>query len=334
MAFTREDWEQQAAKQYQKLNKLASWLRQQTKPVGIVAYSSLATFTIWPLVEAVATAAAMGNPLPVPVLTAVGAIMGGVGGNLLANQVQSWYDDARDGKPPSQNDVLAWIRRNVSQKEELRTEIDRVLEQLQAIPQAQAAVQAENWVVLVEELREDMKRLGNLPRFEAHLQGDGIIAQGENIKIAKDNSLIVERDLHGDVVMSKTVNQITDPTQMEPDTLREAYLNRLLDERNQLLLGGIDPKAATNDDERLALSAVYTALLTESSQHLDEMTPTLARAEKQPRRLSALEQLNQNRHLVLLGDPGNGKSTFVNFVAVCLAGEALGKKQLNLYFAH
>jgi hypothetical protein len=53
MTFTRQDWEQQTEKQYKKLNQLAAWLRQQPKPAGFFVYSSLATFTIWPLVEAV-----------------------------------------------------------------------------------------------------------------------------------------------------------------------------------------------------------------------------------------------------------------------------------------
>ncbi len=76
------------------------------------------------------------------------------------------------------------------------------------------------------------------------------------------------------------------------------------------------------------LGAVYTALLTHETDHHENIKGIEHRPEA--RRISALEMLDKHQHLVLLGDPGGGKSTFVNFVAWCLAGEMLSHKEANL----
>lgn len=339
MSFTRETWEKEATQQYGRLTRLANWIRDKQTDAGFVAYGSIATFTLWPLVAAVTAAAQSGQPLPVSVMMALGTIVGGLGSNVVAGQIQSWYEEATAGKPPTQQDVLSWLRTNALQKGELKAELDAILESLTALQKAQSAVSPADWQTLATQLQTEMRRLGNLPRFQADLSGEGVIVQGNQNKIALDHSAIVEGDVNGDVVLgTKTVQQITDPTQMSPAALEEAYLRRLLEERNQLLLGGIDPKAAMADSESLALSAVYTALLTQSSEPgelagEDARAAMLTRAEKgehKPRPLSALAQLNTHRHLVLLGDPGSGKSTFVNFVAVCMAGERLQHDTLNI----
>jgi hypothetical protein len=140
------------------------------------------------------------------------------------------------------------------------------------------------------------------------------------------------------------------PSKDEPRTLADAYLHRVLDASSRLPLAGIDPKAASETEAQLQLSAVYTALLTlalESDERFAageegqakrrrRTPPPQAERERailrgdQPRRLSALEQLDRHERLVLMGDPGSGKSTFVNFVALCLAGEGLGRDDVNL----
>jgi formylglycine-generating enzyme required for sulfatase activity len=93
-------------------------------------------------------------------------------------------------------------------------------------------------------------------------------------------------------------------------------------------LQGIDPKAATDIHENLYLDKVYTALRTIEPEAHEKLQRGEA-FEKEARYLSALDQLNQHACLVLLGDPGSGKTTFVNFVALCQAGEALEDQNVN-----
>ena len=74
------------------------------------------------------------------------------------------------------------------------------------------------------------------------------------------------------------------------------------------------------------LSKVYTALLTSNSYK----TISQKGGKLVSKQISALEVFNTQQHLVLLGDPGGGKSTFVNFFAMCLAGEVIKSEEANL----
>ncbi|MDR4513814.1 SUMF1/EgtB/PvdO family nonheme iron enzyme [Nitrosomonas sp.] len=86
----------------------------------------------------------------------------------------------------------------------------------------------------------------------------------------------------------------------------------------------------------IRLDAVYTALLTTHRDSDKTLKPKQGETgsdsvlESEAKHLSALAMLNREDRLVLTGDPGSGKSAFVNYLALCLAGEHLEDKRADL----
>ncbi|NJL27940.1 MAG: hypothetical protein HC897_08590 [Thermoanaerobaculia bacterium] len=113
-----------------------------------------------------------------------------------------------------------------------------------------------------------------------------------------------------DVVGTK-IEINTGSAKLEPEVakaLSESYLGRVMESAGALALSGIDPRAVSQKQESaMRLDAVYTALLTTSP---DEETHKRQSAEPGERLASALEQLERWPRLLLLGEPGSGKSTF------------------------
>ena len=175
-------------------------------------------------------------------------------------------------------------------------------------------------------LRAELGRLGTLHRYEAVLSGSGAIAIGTDNVVAGQGGAAVRGDVHGNVEIHNVVNNPppTDPKAAEQAKLLRRYLEHLRRQCNVLPLASLGGEEGTGDE--VTLDKVYIALntttrvpLTESEKEDRRRLP--GREEDRP--LTALEAATQHPRLVLLGDPGSGKSTFARQLVALLAGATL-----------
>ncbi len=145
----------------------------------------------------------------------------------------------------------------------------------------------------------------------------GAIAQAGGVA-AGAGGVAVGGDVHGNVYVGP-------PPQDSAEALR-IYRRVLAQSSGHLPLRGVDLDASdpASSRHRLGLAQVYVNLDTKTQVPLTEEEKSRRRQralfeERETRPLGALEAAINNRCLVLLGDPGSGKSTFVNHVTLCLA---------------
>ncbi len=180
MSFTLNVWKEKAAGG---LRQAGDWLeRRKTQDAPQLLYGALCGLSLWPLVEA----AQAGELLPV--MVALGSVAGGVGGNLIAEQLQRWKDRADESQ------VAEWVIEHAPDDADLRDALDDILEKLDAVAQAQAGLSERDRGWFTETLREELAQLGNLTRFE------GVIAQGTGARAVGQVGVWVEGDVGGDVV--------------------------------------------------------------------------------------------------------------------------------------
>lgn len=137
------------------------------------------------------------------------------------------------------------------------------------------------------------------------------------------NSLLAtggQIEIKGDVYLGAP----TDDSRGALAIYRQVFFSR----HQHVFLGGIVPPSADGKarDGRPELAHVYVALDTRSVVET-KGGPKRGHAEQvKPKQLSALAAAIRNRHMVLVGEPGSGKSTFVAHLGLCLAAHALSPK--------
>ena len=108
----------------------------------------------------------------------------------------------------------------------------------------------------------------------------------------------------------------------------QKYLERIARDTQFLTLPPTDIEshdATTKTEKRMRLTDVYIKLNTTAKiAAKGKKEEDSGQTEMRP--LPALEALTITPHMVLLGDPGSGKSTFANHIAFCLASDQLDPK--------
>ncbi len=190
----------------------------------------------------------------------------------------------------------------------------------------------------IEKKQAELRRLEEeLARRKAKLEELKATVQAEG-----ERNMAVGRDVRGDMVTGMKIEKLIQQLPSEPrarhEALERAYLFYLVEDTYGLQLSGIDPEAVAKGAEaELALAEVYTDLDAYTPREQDVRRMAAMAVEQKGRmergeveRFSALAMLDRKERLALLGDPGSAKTTFVNLVSLCLAGERLGLKEANL----
>ncbi|MDT3778281.1 SUMF1/EgtB/PvdO family nonheme iron enzyme [Nitrospira sp. MA-1] len=183
--------------------------------------------------------------------------------------------------------------------------MDDLTKKLAQLRQAheRGVLDAETYQASVAALEQQGKPAGN-----AVVQGSGSVAQGSGATAAGARGVAVGGNIVGDVYMGPPP---TDPTQA-----LNIYCRVLIEQGQFFLLRGLDKQSSDSTDKKqqpLQLDHVYVNLHTTAQHERDQDDET----ERKP--VTALEAVLKHPQVVNLGDPGSGKSTFVNYLAFCLA---------------
>jgi formylglycine-generating enzyme required for sulfatase activity/energy-coupling factor transporter ATP-binding protein EcfA2 len=137
----------------------------------------------------------------------------------------------------------------------------------------------------------------------------------------------------------KATSPVPTPPKEPPATAAwpSSYYRYVWQKCAQLHMTSIDPRAQELGASVLNLHSVFTALdvpatAVERAEMERPSSLSLEQEAERRQREPALAALSrrQNARLVLLGQPGSGKSTLVKFTALCLSGAGLEEQDTNL----
>lgn len=295
-----------------------------------MAYGALCSASLLPVVTAA-------NGGDFTALVALSGVVGGVGGNLIANQIQTWKDR-------SDEELAVELTTLAREDAQWRETLDTLLAELETPRVVQAILSEADRDWFAETLRA------------------GLAEVGSGLKVSNDGTLVVgDRNIVGDVsgsviqmgdqptYIAKAVIQLTDSlgqslgekglSATESETLTQRYLEFLLERYRYLDFRGMG--MADRVALQLPLTGMYVPLkarielpkgdtwardlLVAGRKVSEDEVESMGERLSEPR--PVVDLLKQYDGLIILGDPGAGKTTFLKYLAVTLAmgvGAALG----------
>ncbi|HSN77226.1 MAG TPA: SUMF1/EgtB/PvdO family nonheme iron enzyme [Anaerolineae bacterium] len=297
-----DQWKEAAQRNLQRLAQRIGQLAPGT------VYGALCSASLLPVV----TAAQQGD---FAALVALGSVVGSVGGNLIANQIQGWHDR-------SEEELAAELGQRAAADPQWLETLDALLTQLEAPQMVQASLNEQDWSRLAEVLEKELTRLGS--RVSVEIKGSGSAAVDHSAAAGPFGIAI-----NGNVANSLVQVYVQRAAQPEPVDYRaalERYLNHLLETRQVLNLHGIPsfrPIGAELEKAYVALRALDPARTERligryfGRQRSEAVQQMLAEQREDPVPLQQL--LARHGRLVVLGDPGSGKTTFLAYLTLSAA---------------
>ncbi len=273
----------------------------------LLGYSFLVQTVIWPLIEEIHATKSFSHSL-----FGLNKITSEIGPSIIATQLENWQ---QNNQRPSWGELAEWVIQKVKTDSDFLLESDNIIAKLEILELLKTYGVSDKGSVFINSVLRDSKALKNNQRLNIRADGNMIVV-GDNNTVIGPYGLNLS-NISGNVEIHIANEHSTDKQNEEEQKLQEAiedYLGRLKQECNRLTdLAALSLN--TEGTEQVTLDKVYIGLnALEEGDHTYHSAFNLDR-NRRGRNEPMIDVVSQSERLVILGQPGSGKSVFVKRVA-------------------